>query len=60
MADLILVEDDPTQDISAVRRINLVMKDGVVYFPAELHEATGIKPFVTPVAINRLPTLPAR
>jgi hypothetical protein len=49
LADLILVEGDPTQDISAIRHINLVMKEGVVYYPAEIYEATGIKPFAGPV-----------
>lgn len=47
--DLILIEGDPTIDISAVRRINLVMKDGIVYFPTEIHEALGVKPFAQPV-----------
>ena len=37
------------EDISAIRRIALVMKGGVVYYPAEIHEATGIKPFVAPL-----------
>jgi imidazolonepropionase-like amidohydrolase len=45
LADLILVEGDPTQDISTIRRISLVMKEGAVYYPAEIHAATGIKPF---------------
>jgi Amidohydrolase family len=49
LADLILLEGDPIEDISAVRRINLVMKEGVVHYPSEIHEATGIKPFAAPL-----------
>jgi imidazolonepropionase-like amidohydrolase len=49
LADLILVDGDPTAEISAIRRINLVMKEGVAYYPAEIHEATGIKPFAAPL-----------
>ena len=49
LADLILVEGDLTKDISAIRSINLVMKDGVVYYPSEIYEAVGIKPFAKPI-----------
>jgi hypothetical protein len=51
-ADLILVDGDPTQNISDIRRISLVMKDGVVYFPAEVYEAIGVKRFVDPPPVQ--------
>jgi hypothetical protein len=47
-ADLILIDGNPTQDISAIRKISLVMKDGVVFYPAEVYEAVGVKRFVGP------------
>ncbi len=52
-ANVILVDGDPTSDISSIRRISLVMKKGVVYFPAEIYEAIGVKRFVDPPAIKQ-------
>ena len=43
-ADMILVNGDPTKQISDVRRIDMVIKNGVVYKPAELYPAFGIRP----------------
>ncbi len=51
-ADLILVDGDPTQNISDIRRISLVMKGGVIYFPAEVYEAVGVKRFAEPPAFQ--------
>jgi Amidohydrolase family len=51
-ADVVLVDGDPTVDISAVRRIAMVVKQGDVFFPAEIYRALGIKPFVEPPAIR--------
>jgi Amidohydrolase family len=43
-ADLVLVEGNPTEHISDIRRCQLVMKNGVVYKSAALYSASGIKP----------------
>jgi hypothetical protein len=44
LADLILVDGDPTTDISDIRRVVLVIKDGRVYDPAAIYRALGIRP----------------
>lgn len=51
-ADLMLVAGDPTQDISAVRKISMVTKDGALYFPSELYGAVGIRPFAAPPQVS--------
>jgi imidazolonepropionase-like amidohydrolase len=47
LADLLLVDGDPTADLAAIRRVRLVMKGGAVYFPDEIHRALGVEPFAT-------------
>jgi imidazolonepropionase-like amidohydrolase len=53
-ADVVLVDGDPTRDISAIRRIAMVVKRGEVFFPAEIYPVLGVKPFVEAPAL-RLP-----
>ncbi len=43
-ADMILVNGDPTAHISDVRRVDTVIKGGVIYKPAELYPAFGVRP----------------
>jgi imidazolonepropionase-like amidohydrolase len=46
LADLILVEGDPTKNIGDIRRVVLTVKNGVMYDPAELYRSVGFKPAV--------------
>jgi imidazolonepropionase-like amidohydrolase len=43
-ADMILVDGDPTRDISDIRKIATVIKGGKIYYPAQLEKALGIAP----------------
>ena len=48
LADFVLVAGNPLDDLSAIRTPRMVVKDGDVYFPAEIHEALSIEPFSQP------------
>ncbi len=43
LADLILVDGNPTEKISDIRRVSLVVKDGNIYEPAALYKNIGVK-----------------
>jgi hypothetical protein len=51
-ADLILVDGEPTRDISDIRKVALVVKGDQAYYPAEVLEALGVKPFTAPLRIE--------
>jgi imidazolonepropionase-like amidohydrolase len=52
-ADLILLTSNPLEDVSAVRRATLVVKDGKLFRPDRLYEAVSVKPFVESEPIPR-------
>jgi hypothetical protein len=47
LADLVLVDGDPTVDIGDIRRVVTVVKGGRVYDPAAIYRALGIEPCCT-------------
>jgi imidazolonepropionase-like amidohydrolase len=44
LADMVLIDGDPTQDIRDINKINTVIKGGKVYDPAAIEKAFGIAP----------------
>jgi imidazolonepropionase-like amidohydrolase len=44
LADVVLVDGDPTANISDIRKVELVVKDGVLYKTADLYRAIGVQP----------------
>ena len=52
-SDLVLIDGNPFEDISAVRRATLVMKGDTLYRPDELYSAVGVKPFLPSEELNK-------
>jgi imidazolonepropionase-like amidohydrolase len=48
LADFFLVPSDPAEDISAIRKVRMVMRGGQLYFPSEIYREYGIEPFIDP------------
>ncbi|MCF7220628.1 amidohydrolase family protein [Marilutibacter chinensis] len=51
-ADLVLFDGDPTADIADIRKVAFVLQGDRAYYPSEIHEALGIRPFVAPVRLQ--------
>ena len=47
LADLVLVDGDPTKDIQDVRKVAAVITRGYLVYPGEIDAALGIVPFAT-------------
>ena len=45
LADVILIDGDPTTRISDIRRVKTVVKDGVVYDSTAVYKAMGVAPY---------------
>lgn len=56
LADFILIDGNPLEDLAALDRIAMVVKGGAVYFPSEIWAEMGVKPFADAPAV----TLPPR
>ncbi|MES2270435.1 MAG: amidohydrolase family protein [Pseudomonadota bacterium] len=45
LADFFLIAGDPVKDIKAIKSIRMVVKNGTVFYPSEIYDYFGIKPF---------------
>jgi imidazolonepropionase-like amidohydrolase len=44
LADLIIIDGDPEKDMSEIRRVELTMKDGIIFESAKVYQALGVRP----------------
>ena len=51
-SDLILIDGDPTKDIGDIRKVSLVLRGATAYYPNEVYEALGVRPFAAPAKVS--------
>ncbi|WP_239804810.1 amidohydrolase family protein [Croceicoccus hydrothermalis] len=44
-ADFVLLDANPLDDMTALHRMAMVVKDGTIYYPAEIWRELGVEPF---------------
>ena len=55
LADLILLDGDPTRNIEDIRKVAAVITRGKLIYPNEINKVLGVKPFVNnPPKLRRL------
>ena len=67
LADFILLDGNPLEDMTALHRIAMVVKGGTVYFPEEIWSEVGVAPFAAAPTVvlpeedesGKLPNAPA-
>lgn len=47
-ADMVLLAGNPLEDIKAIKAPRMVVRNGEVFFPAEIYEALSVRPFADP------------
>ncbi|WP_337187082.1 amidohydrolase family protein [Phenylobacterium sp.] len=55
LADVILLDGDPTADIRNIRKVRMTMVGGVAFYPAEIYEHLSVKPFAPPPPVSKAP-----
>jgi hypothetical protein len=60
LADLLLVDGDPTRDINDVRKVALVITHGKLIYPHEVEQSLGIAPLVPTAPLLRAIVRPAQ
>lgn len=54
LADLVLVDGDPTTNIADIRKVAMVIRQGKMIIPRDIDQELGIAPFVTEVPVLKV------